>query len=132
MKFGICGGPGTNILIDIEGQLEAERTPCLKGGGQEELPHVRGQGQWPRVPDCDGAGTAERSYPASEARGCGGEELPRVRGQGRRAGGATPRPQAQGQGRWPRRATPRPRAVAARAQEGLEELSHVEGEEGWR
>ena len=29
---------------------EARRTPCLKGGGQEELPHVRGQGQWPRVP----------------------------------------------------------------------------------
>ena len=74
MKFGICGGPGTNILIDIEGQLEAERTPCLKGGGQEELPHVRGQGQWPRVPDCDGAGTAERSYPTPEARGSGREE----------------------------------------------------------
>ena len=41
MKFGICGGPGTNILVDIKGQLEAERTPCLKGGGQEELPHVQ-------------------------------------------------------------------------------------------
>ena len=24
-----------------------------------------------------------------------------------------------------------PRAVAARAQEGLEELSHTEGQEGW-
>ena len=46
---------------------------CLrpKGGGQEELPHVRGQGQWPRVPDCDGAGTAERSYPASKVGGGG-------------------------------------------------------------
>ena len=88
MKFGICGGPGTNILVDIKGQLEAERTPCLKGGGQEELPNVRGQGQWPRVPDCDGAGTAERSYPTppsprpravagrtnptSKSRGCAG------------------------------------------------------------
>ena len=48
---------------------EAGRTPCPKGSGQEELPHVRGQGQRPRVPDCDGAGTAERSYPASEVRG---------------------------------------------------------------
>ena len=35
-----------------------------------ELPHVRGQGQQRRVPGCDGAGTAKRSYPASEALGC--------------------------------------------------------------
>ena len=26
---------------------EAQRTPCPRGGGQEELPHARGQGQWP-------------------------------------------------------------------------------------
>ena len=39
------------------------RTPYPKGGDQEELPYVRGQGQRPRVPDCDDAGTAERSYP---------------------------------------------------------------------
>ena len=32
--------------------------------GREELPHARGQGQWPRVPGCDGTGTAERSYPS--------------------------------------------------------------------
>ena len=25
---------------------EAGRTPCPRGSGQEELPHVRGQGQW--------------------------------------------------------------------------------------
>ena len=55
---------------------EARRTPCLKGSGQEELPYVRGQGQWPRVPGCDGAGIAERSYPASDVRGGGQEELP--------------------------------------------------------
>ena len=54
--------------------------------GREELPHVRGQGQRPRVPGCDGAGMAEKSYPsprsravagrsysASEVRGCGQE-----------------------------------------------------------
>ena len=56
-------------------------------------------GQWLRVPDCDGAGTDERSNPASEvkggdeksyprppsleARGSGREELPHDRGQGR-------------------------------------------------
>ena len=73
---------------------EAGRTPCLKGGGQEELPHVRGQRQRPRVPDCEGAETAERSYPASEVRGRCREELPRIRGQGWWAGGATPRPHA--------------------------------------
>ena len=39
----------------------AGKDPCLKGGSQEELPHVHGQGQWLRVPDCDGTGTAERS-----------------------------------------------------------------------
>ena len=61
---------------------EARRTACPKGGGQEELPHVRDQGQRPTVPGCDGAGTAERSYPASEVSG-GQEETPRVRGQGR-------------------------------------------------
>ena len=63
---------------------EAWRTPCPRGGGQEELSHIRGQGPLQRVPGCDGAGTAERSYPASEVRGGGLEELPHVGGQGRR------------------------------------------------
>ena len=44
---------------------------------------------------------AERTYPMSEVRGGGREELPHVQG-----------------------------AVPAQAQEGLEELSHVEGQEG--
>ena len=91
---------------------EARRTPCPKGGSQEKLPHVRGQGQWPRVPGCDGAGTAERSHPANKARVGGREEPPRARGQGRRPGRST---YVQG-------------AVAALAQEGLEEPSHVEGQ----
>ena len=46
---------------------------------------------------------AERSYPMSEVRGGGREEQPHVQG-----------------------------AVAAQAHEGLEELSHVEGQEGRR
>ena len=49
--------------------------------------------------------------PKPEARAGGWEELPRVRGHGQQLGGAT-----QG-------------VVAAQAQEGLEELSHVEGQE---
>ena len=59
---------------------------------------------------------AERSYPASEARGRGLEErhvpTPEARGSGQED-----QPHAQG-------------AVAARAQEGLEELFHVQGQEG--
>ena len=94
---------------------ETGRTPCLRGGGQEELPHVRGQGQPRKVPGCDGAGMAERCYPTSEvraaaersyplpeARGSGWEELPHVQG-----------------------------AEAAQVQEGREELLHVQGQEGW-
>ena len=41
----------------------------VRGGGREELPHVRGQGQQPRVPGCDSAGAAERSYPTTKVRG---------------------------------------------------------------
>ena len=75
---------------------EAGRTPCPRGSSQEELPHDRGQGQRPRAPGCDSAGTTERSYPTSEVRGSGREEKPHLQG-----------------------------VVAARAQEGLEELFHV-------
>ena len=45
---------------------------------------------------------AKRSYPASEVRGGSQEEQPHVEG-----------------------------LVAARVQEGLEELFHVQGQEGW-
>ena len=71
------------------------------------------------MPDCDGAETAERSYPASEVRGCGREELPHAPKPEARGSGREDQPHVQG-------------AVAAQAQEGLEELSHVEGQEGWR
>ena len=70
--------------------------------------------EFSRVPGCDGAGTAERgsphprsgasarrSYPTPEARGGGREKQPYVQG-----------------------------AVAARVQEGLEELFHIPGPEG--
>ena len=50
-----------------------------------------------------GALSAANSYPASEARGGGREELPHAQG-----------------------------VVALQAQEGLEEPSHIEGQEGWR
>ena len=72
---------------------------CTKRG-QEELPHVRGQGQKLGGPHAQRV-VAKRSYPASEARGGGQEEQPHIQG-----------------------------AVAVRAREGLEELSHIEGQEG--
>ena len=76
-------------------------TSEVRGSGREELPTTRGQGRQPRVPDCDSAGAAERSYPMSKVRGGSREELPHGRG-----------------------------VVAAWAQEGLEELLHVQGQEG--
>ena len=54
--------------------------------------------------------------PKSEVRGGSREELPHVRGQGRRR---EDQPHVQG-------------AVAARAQDGLENLSHIEDQEGRR
>ena len=78
---------------------------------QEELRHVRG-----RLGLGGGGvgGAAKRRCPASEARGSGREELPYA-----------PTPEARGSG-----PEEQPRAVAAGAQEGLEELSHIEGQEG--
>ena len=108
---------------------------CTKRSG-EELPYIRGQGQRPRVPGCDSAGTAERSYPMSKVRGDGIEEPPHVRGQGKcprpgaAAGRSNPTPEARGSGQEEQ---PHVQGVvAARAQEGLEEPSHVKGQEGWQ
>ena len=67
-----------------------------------ELPHIQGQGQKPGGRHARGA-AAKRSYPTPEARGGGREEQPHVQG-----------------------------VVAARTQEGLEELFHVQGQEGRR
>ena len=68
------------------------------------------------MPGCNNAGTAERSYPTSEARGSGWEELPPPQARG---GGKEKLPHIQG-------------AVVAWAQEGLGELFHVQGQEGWQ
>ena len=78
--------------------------PEARGGGREELPYAQGQGRRPGGPTPyprPGA-AAGRSYPTPKDRGGGWEDQPHIQG-----------------------------AVAARAQEGLEELSHVEGQEGW-
>ena len=59
----------------------------------------------------------ERRYHWNEVRGHGHEELPHAPTPEARGGGWEDQPHVQG-------------AVAAWAQEGLEELSHVEGQEG--
>ena len=84
--------------------------------GREELPHVLGQGQRPRVPGCNGAGTAEKSYPSPRSGAAAGRSypMPEARGSSRED-----QPHVQG-------------VVAAQAQEGLEVLYHVEGQEGRR
>ena len=68
-----------------------------------------------------GSGREELPHaPTSETRGSGGrEELPHAPVQETRGSGREDQPHVQGE-------------VAARVQEGLEELSHVEGQEGWR
>ena len=66
-----------------------------------------------------GRGVAERSYPVSEVRGGGQEEIPHTPKPEARDGGQEDQPHIQG-------------ALAAWAQEVLEELSHVEGQEGRR
>ena len=63
----------------------------MKGGGQEELPHIRGQGQQPKVPGWEGPGTAKRSYPTYEVEGRSWEDLMPERPQPR---GVTPHPRS--------------------------------------
>ena len=93
---------------------EARRTPCPRGGGREELPHVRGHGRRPRVPGSDSAGAAKRSYPSPRLGAAARRSYPTSEVRG---GGREEQPHFQG-------------VVAARAQEGLEELLHVQGQEG--
>ena len=86
---------------------------CTKRGC-EELPHVRGRGS------------------SRECQVATAQEWPRrttqVGGQGQQPGGATPHPRPGAVGREDQPQVQR--AVAARAQEGLEELSHIEGQKG--
>ena len=67
-----------------------------------------------RYPASEVRGGDERSYPTSEVRDGGWEEISQAL-----------KPKARGGG-----GEEQPHALAARAQKGLEELSHVEGQEG--
>ena len=84
------------------------------------------------MPGCNGAGTAERSYLASEARGGGRRSYPMPpRPRPRAAAGrSNPTPEIRGGGQEDQPHVQG--AVAAWAQDGLEELFHVQGQEGQR
>ena len=99
----------------------------VRDGSREELLCVQGQGRPEGDTPRPRSGAAGRSHLAPEARGGDPEEPPQARGQGRQLGGAT---HVAGQSQWPGGASLG--AVVAQAQEGLEELSHVEGQEGWQ
>ena len=108
--------------------IQAAATTALSAGGcdrcakrsREEPPHVRGQGQRPRVPDCDGTGMAKRSYSASKVGGAGGV-LPRGDTQRPRSGavtrGVNPRPRsgAVAGRRYPTPLSRRPGAAGSRS-----------------
>ena len=76
-------------------------------------------------------GGDERSYPASDVRGGGQEELPHAPKPKAKGGGREEQPHAEARGGGREDQPHVQGAVAARVQEGLEELSHVEGQEGW-
>ena len=82
-----------------------------------------------RYPASEVRGGEERSYPTSEARGGGQEEIPHAPSlrPGAVGGRSYPTLEARDGGR-----EDQPHAVAELAQQGLEELSHVEGQEGLR
>ena len=83
--------------------------PCLRSGGRP-----RGDASCPK-PEARGGGWEELSDPPKpEAMGGGREELPHA-----------PTSEARGSSM-----EDQPHAMAAQGQEGLEELSHVEGKEG--
>ena len=131
-----------------EGRRPRGVTPHLRSGAaakstrlrrhrncREELSCVRGQAGEAerRYPASKVRGSDKRSYPVSEVRVGGREEIPhapkpKARGGGREEPPHTPKPEARG---GSREEQPHVQgAVATRSQEGLEELSHVEGQEG--
>ena len=84
------------------------------------------------MPGCNSAETAEKSYPSPRSRAAAERSYltPPCLRPGVAAKRSYPMPEARG---GSREEQPHIQgAVAAWAQEGLEELAHVEGQEGWR
>ena len=115
-------------LSDVRDQGQKLGGHHAQRAAAKELPNVRGQEQQPGGATVHprSVAAAEGSHSWSETRGRGQEEPPHIRVQGLWPGGATPHPRSGQYGFsmvWS--------AVAALAQEGLEESSNVEGQEGW-
>ena len=142
----------TRLQWHRNGQEELPRIRG-RGGSREEIPSVRGQGWRPgeATPRLHAQGQGrwwggDTPRPKSDARGGGLEEIPNApkpeaRGYRRGELPHAPKPEAKGGGGEEHRMTEArgggqedqthvQGAVAARAQEGLEELSHIEGQEG--
>ena len=143
-----------------EGQQPRGVTPRPSSGAAAESARLRQcRNGWEQLPylRCHG-GAAKRRNPASEVKGGYERSYPRPR-SGAMTGRRYPmplsqRPGAAGRRSYPMPLSPRPVAVAGRtnpmpeargggwedqphtmdawAQEGLEELSHIEGQEGWQ
>ena len=94
------------------GREELPKSEVRGGGREDPMP----EGRQPReVTPCPRSGAAAQTARLQRHRN-GREELPKSEARG---GGQEDQPHVQG-------------AVAVRAQEGLEELSHAEGQEGRR
>ena len=101
-----------------EGRQPRGVAPCPRSGAAAESARLQRRRN------------GQEELPKSEVRGGRREELPHAPTPKARGGGREEQPHARGQGRWPADQPHVQGAEAAQAQEGLEELSHVEGQEG--
>ena len=103
----------------------------VRGDGREEIPRFRDKVRRPGGvnPLLRSGATAGRSHPVPEARGGGRKEQPHAQARAvtRRR---NPTPKARGSS-WEEQPHIQG-VVAVRAQEGLEDPSHVEGQQGWQ
>ena len=137
----------TNPTSEVRGSGRECQTAMAQERPRGATPLPRSEGAAERrYPASEVRGGNERSYPVSEAKGSGREEIPHV---------PSPKPGATDRRSYPTPLSPRPRvaagrsnrmteargggwedqphvqgAVAVRAQQGLEELSHIEGQKG--
>ena len=134
-------------ISEVRGSSREHKTATVQERPRGTTPRPRsGRAAERRYPESEVRGGDERSYPVSKVRGHGREEIPHA---------SSPRPGATGRRSYHTPLSPRPRAVAGRsnrsteargggredqphvqgavaawAQKGLEELSHIEGQEG--
>ena len=106
------------IMSEVRGSGREYQTATVQERPRGAIPHRRS------------GGAADRRYPASEVRGGHWEELPMPRRPrpGVEARRSNPTPKARGGGREDQPHVQG--AMAVQVQEGLEELSNVETQEG--